>query len=71
TCSEVPYVEDDFLGSLRDYLIYVLMISPFYPVTLTPGESVVIFAIFVYVWFAGDLDTISESRPLYVPNAYS
>lgn len=65
------YVEDDFLGSLRDYLIYVLMISPFYPVTLTPGESVVIFAIFVYVWFAGDLDTISESRPLYAPNAYS
>lgn len=65
------YVEDDFLGSLRDYLIYVLMISPFYPVTLTPGESAIIFAIFVYVWYAGDLEAISESPSLNTKNAYS
>lgn len=64
------YVEDDFLGSLRDYLIYVLLISSFYPITLTPGESTVIFAIFVYVWYAGDLGTNSESRSLNAQNSH-
>lgn len=49
-------VEDDFLGSLADYILYVLLISPFYPPTLTPGESAVILAIFVYVWHAGGFE---------------
>ncbi|WP_019937760.1 hypothetical protein [Bordetella sp. FB-8] len=49
-------VEDDFLGALADYIIYVLLISPFYPLTLTPGETTVILAIFVYVWHAGGLE---------------
>ncbi|MGN6581871.1 MAG: hypothetical protein ACTHJ1_18050 [Bordetella sp.] len=49
-------VEDDFLGALADYLIYVLVISFFYPPTLTPGESAVILAIFVYVWRVGGFD---------------
>ncbi|HEY0296442.1 MAG TPA: hypothetical protein VGC69_14015 [Bordetella sp.] len=49
-------VEDDFLGALADYLIYVLLISPFYPPTLTPGETTVILAIFVYVWHAGGFE---------------
>jgi hypothetical protein len=48
-------VEDDFLGALFDYLVYILLISFFYPPTLTPGETAVILAIFVYVWRAGDL----------------
>lgn len=49
-------VEDDFLGALADYLIYVLVISFFYPPTLTPGESAVILAIFAYVWRMGGFD---------------
>jgi hypothetical protein len=49
-------VEDDFLGSLYDYLVYILLISAFYPPTLTPGETAVILAIFAYVWRAGELD---------------
>lgn len=59
-------VEDDFLGALRDYLVYVLMISPFYPPTLTPGETAVILAIFAYVWRAGGMDTDMSS-----PNTYA
>ncbi|HEY4803784.1 MAG TPA: hypothetical protein VIH96_14325 [Paraburkholderia sp.] len=42
-------VDDDFLGALFDYLVYVLLISFFYPPTLTPGETSVILAIFAYV----------------------
>ncbi|GAA4483097.1 hypothetical protein [Gluconacetobacter asukensis] len=49
-------VEDDFLGALNDYLIYVLLISFFYPPTLTPGETATILAIFAYVWRAGGFD---------------
>ena len=49
-------VEDDFLGALADYILYVLVISPFYPPTLTPGESAVILAIFVYVWHVGGFE---------------
>jgi len=49
-------VEDDFLGALADYLIYVLVISFFYPPTLTPGESAIILAIFAYVWRMGGFD---------------
>jgi hypothetical protein len=55
-------VEDDFLGALRDYLVYVVLISVFYPMTLTPGESAVIFATFTYVWYAGELDTLTPDR---------
>lgn len=49
-------VDDDFLGALFDYLVYVLLISFFYPPTLTPGETAVILAIFVYVWRAAGFD---------------
>lgn len=58
------YVEDDFLGALRDYIVYVLLISAFYPMTLTPGELAVIFAIFVYVWYAGELEPTASFRSL-------
>ncbi|WP_406237055.1 hypothetical protein ACF3NX_07100 [Acetobacter orientalis] len=54
-------VSDDFLGALRDYLLYVLIISIFYPPTLTPGETAVILSIFAYVWYAGSLDKLSFS----------
>ncbi len=37
-----------FLGSLEDYLLYVLLISPLYPFTLAPGEIAIIMATFVY-----------------------
>lgn len=50
------HVEDDFLNGLSDYLIYVLVISFFYPPTLTPGESAIILAIFAYVWRSGGFD---------------
>jgi hypothetical protein len=42
-----------FLGSLFDYVLYAVLISNLYPLTLTPGESAVIFAIFVYIWETG------------------
>lgn len=45
-----PHIDSHFLGSLRDYLLYVLLISNLYPPTLTPGETAVILAIFAYVW---------------------
>ncbi|MEM5310505.1 hypothetical protein [Paraburkholderia sp. JHI869] len=50
-------VDDDFLGALFDYLVYILLISFFYPPTLTPGETSVILAIFAYVWRVGELDS--------------
>jgi len=37
-----------FLGALQDYLVYAILISPLYPLTLSPGEYTVILAIFVY-----------------------
>lgn len=45
-----PQIDSHFLGSLRDYLLYVLLISNLYPPTLTPGETAVILAVFAYVW---------------------
>ena len=36
------------LDSLRDYLLYALLISPLYPLTLSPGEVAIILAIFVF-----------------------
>ncbi len=39
-----------FLSSLEDYLIYAILVSPLYPLTLAPGEVAVILAIFVYEW---------------------
>ena len=38
------------LGALFDYALYALLISYLYPLTLTPGESAVVFAVFAYVW---------------------
>jgi hypothetical protein len=58
-------LEDDFLGALFDYLVYILLISFFYPPTLTPGETAVILAIFAYVWRAGGLEDNAESRSAY------
>ncbi|SAI66803.1 Lipid A core-O-antigen ligase and related enzymes [Bordetella ansorpii] len=55
------HIEDDLLGALSDYLIYVLLISFLYPLTLTPGESAVILAVFVYVWRASGLENSPSS----------
>jgi len=44
------YYASPFLGSLFDYIVYVLLISNLYPPTLSPGETAVILAIFAYVW---------------------
>ena len=57
-------VEDDFLGSLFDYLVYILAISLLYPPTLTPGETAVILAIFVYIWRVGGLDKMASAGAL-------
>jgi hypothetical protein len=45
-----PRIQSDFLASLSDYLLYVLLISNLYPPSLTPGETAVILAVFTYVW---------------------
>ncbi len=45
------HIDDSLLGSLADYILYVLLISNLYPPTLSPGETATILAIFVYVWF--------------------
>lgn len=55
-------VDDDFLGALYDYLIFVLLSSFFYPPTLAPGETAVILAIFVYVWRAGGFGQGADVR---------
>ncbi|WP_322101426.1 hypothetical protein [Paraburkholderia sp. J41] len=66
-------VDDDFLGSLFDYLVYILLISVFYPPTLTPGETAVILAIFAYVWRAGRLHDAHEpqfaAQPRFQPRS--
>ena len=36
------------LASLRDYLLYALLISPLYPLTLSPGEVAIILSLFVF-----------------------
>lgn len=59
-------VEDDFLGALNDYLLYILLISFFYPPTLTPGETAVILAIFVYIWREGGFEQPAELRSGHV-----
>lgn len=43
-------LDSDFLLSLRDYVLFEVVISNLYPLTLSPGESMMICAIFVYVW---------------------
>ncbi|VVE83823.1 hypothetical protein [Pandoraea sputorum] len=58
-------VEDDFLGALYDYLLFVLLVSFFYPPTLAPGETAVILAIFVYVWRVGGFDRRAVPRSLH------
>ncbi len=40
--------EGAFLGALQDYLIYAILISPLYPLTLSPGEFAMILAVLVY-----------------------
>lgn len=55
-----PRIDSPFLGSLCDYLIYVLLISPLYPPTLSPGETAIILSIFAYVWHSLD----REDAPL-------
>lgn len=60
-------IEDDFLGALFDYLVYILLISFFYPPTLTPGETAVILAIYVYVWRAGGFDNHADSQSDHAP----
>lgn len=37
-----------FLGALQDYLIYAILISELYPMTLAPGEFAIILAIAVF-----------------------
>ncbi len=39
-----------FLGSLQDYLLYILLISPLVAPTLAPGEFAIILALLVYQW---------------------
>jgi hypothetical protein len=41
---------DAFLGSLQDYLIYLIIVSPLVAPTLAPGEFAVILAVLVYQW---------------------
>jgi hypothetical protein len=63
-------VESDFLGSLFDYLLFVVLISDLYPLTLTPGESAVIMAVFAYVWQTGinhDADPDEAEEPEAAP----
>lgn len=43
-------IDSHFLAALQDYLLYILLISNLYPPDLTPGETAVILAIFIYVW---------------------
>lgn len=57
-----------FLGGLNDYLVYVLLISNLYPPTLTPGETAVILAIFVYVWHSL---TNEAEQPVFTSRALS
>lgn len=49
---ESRYVRDSrqgaFLGSLQDYLIYSILISTGYPLTMAPGEFAMILAIMVH-----------------------
>ena len=59
-------VEDDLLGGMFDYLVYILVISFFYPPTLAPGETATILAVFAYVWHAGGFDQppdLAEPQP--------
>lgn len=40
--------DNAFLASLQDFLLYAILISPLYPLTLAPGEIAIIISIFVY-----------------------
>ena len=40
--------DDPFLGALQDYLVYAMLISELYPLTLAPGETAIILAIAVF-----------------------
>ncbi len=41
--------DDPFLGALQDYLLYAVLISELYPMTLSPGELTLIMAVAIYL----------------------
>ncbi|WP_140851899.1 hypothetical protein [Sphingomonas glacialis] len=41
--------DDPFLAALQDYLLYAMLISEMFPMTMAPGELTIIMAIAVYV----------------------
>jgi hypothetical protein len=49
---KLGFLDNDFLHSLRDYVLYELLISQLYPLILSPGESAIIFSIFAYTWWS-------------------
>lgn len=57
-----PLLSSDFLASLSDYLVYILLISNLYPPSLTPGETAVILAIFSYVWTWFENEDLASPR---------
>lgn len=56
-------IDSHYLGSLYDYIVYVLLISNLYPPTLTPGETAIILSIFVYVWHRLAMEDVTETDP--------
>jgi len=42
-------LDDPFLGAVQDYVVYAVLISELYPLTMAPGEFSVILALAVYV----------------------
>jgi len=57
-----------FLAGLKDYLLYAILISPLYPLTLSPGEITLIMAIFVYI---RELDSSELDRSQPDKNVFS
>ena len=59
----VRHVTDGvFLSALFDYLLYALMISYLYPLTLSPGETALILAIFVYAERTWQAEPLAEDE---------
>jgi len=40
--------DDPFLGAIQDYLVYAILISELFPMTMAPGELTLIMAIAIY-----------------------
>ncbi|HTH97690.1 MAG TPA: hypothetical protein VL574_09750 [Stellaceae bacterium] len=55
-------IDDDFLGALCDFILYTLIISNVYPMTLVPGETAIIMAVFAYILHAGLSDHAEPVR---------